>query len=186
MKEQIIISGFGGQGVMFSGTLLCHAAIKEGKYVTFFPSYGAEIRGGTANCQVIISEKTIGAPVIKEPDVLISLNEQSYRKFSPKVKKGGVILANTSLYKVKKTNNAEILEIPATEIAEKCGSSLCANMVMLGALIARKRLLKLDSIIDSITEILTGKSKALIEANKKAIKAGFAYKPSPASSRPGK
>ncbi|MCX5715629.1 MAG: 2-oxoacid:acceptor oxidoreductase family protein [Candidatus Omnitrophica bacterium] len=177
MKQEIIISGFGGQGVMFAGTLLCHAAMKEGKFVTSFPSYGAEIRGGIANCQVIISDEPIGAPVVYSPGVLIALNEPSFEKFSSRVKKGGFILANTSLYKPAKLSGIKIFEIPANEIAEKSGSILSVNIVMLGSLIAKTKLLKLESVINSIPEVLTDKKKPLWEPNKKALKAGFSYKP---------
>lgn len=174
MKKEIIISGFGGQGVMLAGTLLCHAAMKEGKFVTSLASYGAEIRGGIANCQVIISDEPIGAPVVYNPDILISLNMPSYEKFSSRVKNGGLILANTSLYKPGKIRGVRIIELPANEIAEKCGSALSVNMVTLGALAARAKVLKLESLVDSIPEVLTDKKKPFWEPNKKALRAGFA------------
>lgn len=175
MKQEIIISGFGGQGVMLAGTLLCHAGMREGKFVTFFPSYGAEIRGGTANCQVIISDNPVGSPVVNNPDILISFNKLSYNKFSSRVKKGGSILANTSLYKPEEQDDIEILGVPANNLAEKCGSILALNMVMLGALVSKKRILKLKSILNSIPEILTEKKKKLWEINRKAAEAGFSY-----------
>ncbi|MFC2061764.1 2-oxoacid:acceptor oxidoreductase family protein [Elusimicrobiota bacterium] len=174
MKNKIIISGFGGQGVMLSGTLLCHAGMLENKFVTFFPSYGAEMRGGTANCQVIISDQTIGAPVVKNPDILVSFNKPSFSKFSSKVKSGGLILANSSLYQPEKISSIEIAEIPANDLAEQCGSVLVLNLVMLGALASKTGILKLESITQSVPEVLS-KKKNLWEINKKALEAGFDY-----------
>ena len=176
MKEEIIISGFGGQGALFAGTLLCQAAIMEGKFVTFFPSYGAEIRGGTANCQVIMSDAPIGTPAVNNPDILISLNESSYKKFASRVKEKGIIFANTSLYTPQKRDGIEILGIPANNLAEECGTRRFANMVMLGALISKKRILKLDTLIASIPKVLTEKRKDLWEANKRAVFAGYVYR----------
>lgn len=175
MKKEIIISGFGGQGVMLAGTLLCHAGMRENKFVTFFPSYGAEIRGGTANCQVIISENPVGSPVVYNPDILISFNELSYKKFSVKVKKGGSIFVNTSLYTPELKNGLETIQIPASELAEKCGSSLVLNIIMVGALIAKNKIVELTSLIDSIPDVLTEKKKKLWELNKKAARVGFNY-----------
>lgn len=175
MREEIIISGFGGQGVMLAGTLLCHAGMREGKFVTFFPSYGAEMRGGTANCQVIISDNPIGSPMVSKPDILISFNKPSYDKFSSRVKKGGAILANTSLYTPAGRAGVEILEVPANNLAEKCGSALALNMVMLGAFVSKKSILEIESILSSIPEILTEKKKKLWEVNSKAARAGFSH-----------
>jgi 2-oxoglutarate ferredoxin oxidoreductase subunit gamma len=176
MRYGIIISGFGGQGIMLGGTLLCHAAMREGRFVTSFPSYGAEIRGGIANCQIIISDEPIGAPVVYRPDVLIALNKPSFERFSGSVKKGGIILANASLYKPGAVKGVKMFRVPANEIAEKCASALCVNMVMLGALIAKTRLLKLQGITDSISEVLTDRKKSLWAPNKKALKAGYSYR----------
>lgn len=175
MKQKIIISGFGGQGVMLAGTLLCYAGMREGKYVTFFPSYGAEIRGGTANCQVIISKEPIGAPVVYNPDILIALNKPSFERFLPKVIEGGTILANTSLYSAKSNGMAAILEIPSNNIAEDCGSVLASNIVMLGALAAKSDLIDINSLINSIPDVLTEKKRKLWDLNKKAANKGFSY-----------
>ncbi len=161
---------------MLAGTLLCHAGMREDKFVTFFPSYGAEMRGGTANCQVIISDNPIGSPVVNNPEILLSFNKPSYDKFSLKVKKEGIILVNADLFKPQKKTAVEILEIPANKLAEKCGSILALNVVMLGALISKKRIIELKSIIASIPEIFHGKKKHLRELNKNAVEAGFRYK----------
>lgn len=172
MREEIIISGFGGQGIFFAGLLLCNAAMKEGKPATFFPSYGAEIRGGVVNCQIIISDNAIGAPIVYNPDVLISLNEQSYRKFSGLVKKGGIILANTSLYKPEKPEAVSVFEVAANQLAEKCGSSLFVNMAMLGALISARKIVSPQSITDSIKEAFARK-KDLCQPNIRAFETGL-------------
>lgn len=175
MKQEIIISGFGGQGVMLAGTLLCYAGIKEGRFVTSFPSYGAEMRGGTANCQVIISDCHIGTPIVYNPDTLISFNKLSFDRFYSKVKNGGIIFVNSSLHTPPKKDDTPIFEIPANNLAEECGSVLTLNIVMLGAFISKTALLKLESIIDSIPEVLTEKKKHLWQLNKKAAEAGFNY-----------
>lgn len=175
MKTETIISGFGGQGVMLAGTLLCYAGLKEDKSVTFFPSYGAEIRGGTANCQVIISDNPIGSPVVSIPDILVSFNKQSYDRFSPKVKFAGTIIANTSIFDPQTPEKINLIGIPANNIAEKCGASVFMNMVMIGALIKTTGILQLESAINSIPEVLSHKKKDLWEANGQAIKAGYNY-----------
>jgi len=175
MKKRIIISGFGGQGVLFAGNVLGHAAMKQGWYVTLFPSYGAEMRGGTANCQITISEDPIGAPVVYEPDILIAFNKPSYEKFALKIKKDGIVLSNASLYSPKKHDNITIAQIPANNIAEKCGSTLSLNMVMLGALAAKTQIISIESVIDSIPEVLGDRKKAFWEVNKKAAQAGYSY-----------
>jgi 2-oxoglutarate ferredoxin oxidoreductase subunit gamma len=175
MKKKIIISGFGGQGVMLAGTLLCYAGMKEDRFVTFFPSYGAEMRGGTANCQVIISEEPIGSPVVYNPDILISLNKPSYVKFSPRVNKNGFILANASLFDPVKPEGIKVIEIPASELAEKVGSGLVLNIVMIGALVSAIGLPGLESVIDSVGDVLAEKKRNLWNINKEAARTGFRY-----------
>ncbi len=174
MKKKIIISGYGGQGVMVAGTLLCQAGIHENRNVTFFPSYGAEMRGGTANCHVIISDTPIGSPIIDKPDVLIAFNEPSFLKFSSRVIENGIILANTSLFNPKSTNN-KIIEIPANNLAEDCGNILALNMVMAGALIKQDPFLEINSILNTIPTVLTQKKEKLWDLNKKAATAGYNY-----------
>ena len=172
MRSEIIISGFGGQGVLFTGALLAHAAMSEGKQVTLFPSYGAEIRGGVAKSQIIISDDPIGAPAVYHPDILLSLNKLSYEKFSPLVKNGGSIFVNTSIFQPVKREDVEFFEVPANALAEKSGSVLAANIVMLGALIAKKGILKGKSVEDAIPEMLKAK-KGFWDVNKKAFREGL-------------
>jgi 2-oxoglutarate ferredoxin oxidoreductase subunit gamma len=172
-SKKIIISGFGGQGIMLAGRLLCYAGLKENKNVTFFPAYGAEMRGGTANCQVIISDAPIGSPVIYTPDILVSLNKPSYDKFSLTINKDGLILANTSLYQPE-DNSLETVQVPANNIAEECGSVLASNMVMLGTLIAKTEIIGLSSLTETIPVLLKHKPKVW-ELNKAAVTAGYNF-----------
>jgi 2-oxoglutarate ferredoxin oxidoreductase subunit gamma len=172
MRKEIIISGYGGQGIMFLGNLLAQAGMIENKNVTFYPSYGAEIRGGTANCQVIISDDLIGAPIVSNLNILVALNEPSYKKFSPRVVKSGMIFANTSLFKPEEKQNIELVKIDANKVAEQCGSILSANMVMLGVLVSQTGILNKNSIIKSIDYMLSAKKKSMLDINVKAFNEG--------------
>ena len=174
MKTGILISGYGGQGVMLAGTLLCYAGISEGREVTFFPSYGAEMRGGTANCQVIISDSPIGSPVVSEPDILICLNAPSWDRFAVKTPEGGLIVANSSLVKNReKAAPGTAVYIPANNIAEECGSVLSANVVLLGAMSRLSGTVSIGSIKESIPPLMSGRKKGLAEINIRAAEAGY-------------
>ena len=172
MKTGVIISGFGGQGVMLAGTLLCNAGILEEKNVTFFPSYGAEMRGGTANCQVIVSDQPIGSPAVSRPNILICLNYPSWDRFSGKVAENGIIIANSSLVSPENPGGKTGF-IPANNIAEECGSVLAANTVLLGAMSQICRTVSLDSIKKSIPNLMSGKKDKLIELNIRAAEEGY-------------
>ena len=177
MKEEIIMAGSGGQGIMFAGTLLAHAAMEEGLNVTYFPSYGAEMRGGTANCRVIISDENIGSPIVTNPSTLLAMNESSLQKFTPKVKKGGLIIVNSSLSKKElKTGGVEILKIPATELAEKLGDSRVANMVILGAYVNRRKIVSLERTMNSLSKVLGEGKKNLLKLNTDALRKGEEYR----------
>ncbi len=173
MIKKIIISGFGGQGILFTGSLLCQAGINEGKHVTFFPSYGAEMRGGTANCQVIISDSPIGSPVVETPHILLSFNKPSFLKFSKKLKNHGTALVNSSLFKPRQIpKKIDIVKIPANKLAEQCGSKLVMNVIMAGALIGKTKILDFESILQAIPLLLTGKKTEFRKINKKALLKG--------------
>ncbi|MEO0141988.1 MAG: 2-oxoacid:acceptor oxidoreductase family protein [candidate division WOR-3 bacterium] len=147
MTREFIIAGFGGQGVVSSGIILAHAGLLENLNVTFFPSYGAEMRGGTANCSVVISDEKIASPVVVNPDIVIIMNEPSLLKFEPLVKPGGLLFFNQTLIKSKpKRSDIEVIPVEANLIAEELGQGRIANMVMLGAVIKKTGLLKLDSL----------------------------------------
>jgi len=177
MKEEIIMAGSGGQGIMFAGTLLAHVAMEEGLNVTYFPSYGAEMRGGTANCKVIISDENIGSPIVTNPSTLLAMNESSLEMFTPKVKSGGLIIVNSSLLKKEiETDDVEILKIPATELAEKLGDSRVANMVILGAYVNRRKIVSLERTVDSLSKVLGEGKKNLLKLNREALRKGEKYR----------
>jgi len=173
MKEEVIMAGSGGQGIMFAGTLLAHAAMEDGLNVTYFPSYGAEMRGGTANCTVIISDKNIGSPLVTNPSTLLAMNEDSLERFALKVKKGGLIVMNSSLSKKEiEIQDVEVLKVPATELAEKLGDSRVANTVILGAYIKRRKLVSLKQAMESLTKVLGDEKENLLELNREALRKG--------------
>lgn len=139
MHEEIIFAGFGGQGIITAGKLLCIAALLKNHHVSHIPSYGAEMRGGTANCSVVISTEEIASPIVTEPSVALVLNEPSMDKFEPKVKKGGILIYNSSLIKKKPVrDDITVIALTANDFSEKHGSVRAANMAALGALIKLK------------------------------------------------
>jgi 2-oxoglutarate ferredoxin oxidoreductase subunit gamma len=147
MEEKIIIAGFGGQGVLSLGQLLAYAAINDGKEVTWLPSYGPEMRGGTSNCSIVISDKIVASPIVAHPDCLIAMNRPSLDKFLCSVKPGGLVIINKSLIKLKVSReDVKVVYIDANEIAESTGSLKNANMVVLGAYIALRKLFSIEMI----------------------------------------
>ena len=173
MLERMIISGFGGQGVMLMGRLLAYAGMLEGRNVAWMPSYGPEMRGGTANCTVLISEEQIGSPIVSHPETLIAMNQPSLDKFESSVTENGLIILNDSLIKREvKRNNVDIIKIPADEIADKLGNSRTANMVVLGAYVKKTGVVKLETIFKVLEKTLTGPKQKLIDINKEALKRG--------------
>lgn len=181
MRQEIIIAGFGGQGVMLAGKILAQAAMLEGKHVTYFPSYGAEVRGGTANATIVISDEEIPCPVSSHPDVLLAMNEPSCNKFGLRLKNKGTLIANTSIIKnVFRRKDLKIIEIPATALAHELGSSRSANMVMLGAYLKYKAAVSLKSVEKSIRILLSEKKeqavKGLWDINIKALYSGKKFK----------
>lgn len=173
MKEEVIMAGFGGQGVMSIGKLLSYAGMKEDKEVSWMPSYGPEMRGGTANCTVIVSDKKIPSPLSSNPDSIIVMNLPSLDKFAPKVKSGGTIFVNSSLInKEVEREDVEVIKVPANEIASEFGNSKIANMAMLGAYIAKKNIVDLETVEDSLKNVLPERRHNLIPINKEALKKG--------------
>lgn len=177
MKHNLIIAGFGGQGVLFAGKTLAYAGMDFGKYISWLPSYGPEMRGGTANCSVILSDTPIGSPLITAPDTLIAMNKPSLDKFEDKVSPGGVILVE-SVYIDRKTTRDDVtsLYVPAKRIAEELGNGNLANMVMLGAFIKMCPILSIESIFESIRQHIPKRKSELAETNIKMLKAGYEYK----------
>ncbi len=173
MLERIIISGFGGQGVMLIGRLLAYAGMIEGKKVAWMPSYGPEMRGGTANCTVLISTEEIGSPIVTHPKILIAMNQPSLDKFESNVNENGLIILNDSLIKREvKRNGVNVIKIPADDIADKLGNSRAANMVILGAYVKKSGAVKLETIFKALEKALTGRNKKLLSLNKEALKQG--------------
>ena len=167
------MAGTGGQGIMVMGQLLAHAAVVEDKNVVWFPSYGPETRGGTADCTVIISSDEIGSPVTATPDTLIALSQSQLDKFAPSVKREGVILVNSSLAAPPQDRgDCKIISIPANDIANELGSSRIANMVMLGAFIELVKPVRLDSVREALAEVLPPHRHDLIPLNKRALEEG--------------
>ncbi len=176
MMTRTIFSGFGGQGVLSMGFTLANAAMLEGKYVTYLPSYGVEVRGGTANCTVVVSDEEIASPVASEPEFVVAMNQPSFNRFQNILSSGGLICVNQSLVNTDSArSDIEVLSIPTTELAEKLGTTRVANMIMLGALIKASNIISFDAMIKNLAELLgEGKAK-LIKLNKEALEMGFNY-----------
>lgn len=174
MEEKIIIAGFGGQGVLSLGQFIAYAAIADGKEVTWLPSYGPEMRGGTSNCSVVISDTQVASPVITAPDCLIAMNKPSLSKFQGKVKKGGLILINSSLITEKvERNDVKVIYVDAAALATEAGNAKTANIVMLGVYIRQSGLFEKDLVKKTIEEKFSEKPK-VIPANLKALDLGYA------------
>ena len=164
METSIVIAGFGGQGVLFAGQLLAYAGMDTGQHVTWIPSYGPEMRGGTANCTVIISEDPIGSPIVSRPDVAIVLNEPSYEKYVDVVKPGGLLVVNSSL----------VISVCGNTIAQEVGNIKLLNMAVLGALLARRPVLTLPQLEQAIRTHVSERKAHLAETNLEVLRRGFA------------
>jgi 2-oxoglutarate ferredoxin oxidoreductase subunit gamma len=173
MHEEVIISGFGGQGTLFAGQLLAYAGMDEGRFVTFIPSYGPEMRGGTAHCIVIVSDDPIGSPIIRCPSAAVVLNPPSFEKYEPLVKPGGVLVVNSSLVPCPSTrDDIVVVRVPGNEIAHELGDVRMANVVCLGALLAVRSMVSLDSIKRSLDEHIPPRRQKIVEPNKRALMRG--------------
>ncbi|MCJ7717390.1 MAG: 2-oxoacid:acceptor oxidoreductase family protein [Anaerolineales bacterium] len=175
-ETSIIISGFGGQGTLFSGQVLAYAAMDNGLDVTWIPSYGPEMRGGTAHFKVIISEEEIGSPLVRNPDIVLALNLPSVDKYEKRMPEGGVLVANSSLVN-REIERKDILSIliPANDIAEKIGMSRLANMIMIGSMIALKPILPLDAVKKALEEHIPERHKKTLPMNFTAMDEGFEF-----------
>lgn len=173
MTERIIIAGSGGQGIMLLGKILATAAMRDGKQVTWLPSYGAEVRGGTAFCMVVISDEEIGSPYVNEADTLIVMNEVSLEKFHTRLKHKGILIVNSSLVHRKIKENPRLLQFPFTDIAIQAGNIKIANMVALGCYLAKRKILDIENVLFTIEAIAPVGKRDLIEINKKALYSGF-------------
>lgn len=181
MENSLLIAGFGGQGVVLIGQLLGYAASSAGKNATYYPSYGAEQRGGTANCTVIISDEEIGSPVVSRLDTVIVMNEPSLVRFEEWVKPGGTIIVNSSLVnrKVYRTD-IKVVSVPANDIAGELGSDKIANMVVLGTYLAVSKALSVETVVNTMKAKLARKPE-LLPLNEAAVLAGITFAGEPIS-----
>lgn len=175
MQTSIVISGFGGQGVLFAGQLLAYAGMDNGFHVTWIPSYGPEMRGGTANCTVIISDEPIGAPLVNKPDIVVALNLPSFEKYEGLVKPRGLFVVNSSIVSATADrDDVDVVYVPANDIAEKQGSTKMMNMATVGALLAQRPFLTLDAVKQSLRDHLPASKAKLLEANFRVLELGYA------------
>lgn len=175
VNSDVIMAGFGGQGIILIGNLLAYAAMDSGLNATFMPVYGPEMRGGTSNCTVVISDQEIGSPIIKRPQTTIILNQPSLDKFQPRLKDGGVQIVNASLIDMSGIEKGRIrtVLVEANTIADKVGSSRLVNMVALGAYLKATELLPLKAVQDSLHHVVAAHNSHLIPKNIAALEAGF-------------
>lgn len=175
-RTKTIFSGFGGQGVLMMGYVLATSGMHEDKHVTFLPSYGAEVRGGTANCTITVSDEPIASPVASLSDFAVLMNTPSLIRFETRVKTGGTVFLNSDLVELgPKRLDIQVVAIPANSIAERLGNVRGANMVMVGALVQNTSIVSLKSVIKSVKDIFKAKGPKITKTNTQAIKEGAAF-----------
>ena len=173
MTTQILLSGFGGQGILFTGKFLAYKGLLTDKNVSWLPSYGPEMRGGTASCSVIISDEEVGSPIISEPDVLIAMNLPSFEKFEPTVRPGGIVIADSSLIETKSSRtDIDVHYIPATALASEMGKQSLANMIILGKLLSIMGEFDEENIKTVLSKVITPKKADMLKINMKAMSIG--------------
>lgn len=176
MTTQILIAGFGGQGVLFAGKLLAYKGMYDGKELSWLPSYGPEMRGGTANCSVIISDTPVGSPIVDDPDVLMVMNLPSLDKYENETVSGGQIFVDSSLIDKKvERDDVEVYYIPATRIASEEGLSGLANMIMIGHFIKKTGIIPYENIRKTMEKVVPAKKLELLDLNIKAVELGYNY-----------
>jgi 2-oxoglutarate ferredoxin oxidoreductase subunit gamma len=186
-QEAVIISGFGGQGIVLAGRLLAHAAMLAGREVTYIPAYGAEVRGGASNCTVVIASQPIASPIISFPDCVIAMSKAAMHKFAPTVKPGGLLLYNNSLIDEDPALNASVtaVGVPADRLALDLGSLKAANMVMVGAYVQWRACLSVDGVIQALPAVLSRRHHDTIPLNTLALRKGAQFARSMAESLAG-
>ena len=175
MTEKIIVAGSGGQGIMLLGKVLAESAMAEGKFVTWLPAYGAEVRGGTSHCMIIVSDDEIGSPYIDKTDTLIIMNKPSLGRFSCRLKRGGRMIANSSLALPKDTGPG-IIKYPFTDMAEGLGNVKVANMIALGCYLRENKAIKMSTVLSVMKKMAPAGRGDLIEVNRKALDMGVNLK----------
>jgi 2-oxoglutarate ferredoxin oxidoreductase subunit gamma len=174
MMHEVIFAGFGGQGVMLMGQLLAYSSMIEDKNVSWLPSYGPEMRGGTANCMVKVSDSQVASPLITAPTALVAMNLPSLNKFADSVREGGVIIYNSSLINEDFTrDDVRVLPIPVNDLAGELGNARVANIIALGCLLGTEDICKKESIIDSLKNVLPERHHHLLPLNEKALDKGY-------------
>ncbi len=172
----ILFAGFGGQGILFAGKFVAYKGLLENKQVSWLPSYGPEMRGGTANCSVIISDEPIGSPIVGKPDVLVAMNLPSLDKYENEVVSGGKIFIDSTLISRKvEREDVEVFYIPATELANEKGMSALANMIITGKLLKEVSMLGYDNIDAPLSKVVSARKQNLLEVNKTALQLGYDY-----------
>ncbi len=177
MKKSLVVSGSGGQGVMSAGIMIAQTAVSADKYATFLPEYGPEQRGGSAKCTVVVNDEEIISPLMAKCDTLITMNEQSYKKFGTSLKAGGILIANTSrvLSEITRTD-ITVVKVPADDIAVELGSIKCANIILIGALIgADAGIITEEAMLASLESKFGSKKKEILDLNKAALAKGIEY-----------
>ena len=176
MTTQILIAGFGGQGVLFAGKCLAYEGLFEEKQVSWLPSYGPEMRGGTASCGVILSDELVGSPIVSNPDILLAMNLPSFDKYESQIVKGGKAIVDSTLIERKaERSDIDAYYIPATKMAAEAGVPTLANMIMLGKMIKESGVVSIDNAVEAMKKVVSAKRADLLEANVKALMAGYNY-----------
>ena len=176
MTHQILIAGFGGQGVLFAGKFLAYKGMVEDKNISWLPSYGPEMRGGTANCSVVISDTPVGSPIITNPDMLIAMNLPSLQKFVDAVVPGGVIILDSTLIDAKvERDDVKVFYIPATQMAKDAGFSTLANMILTGTALKEMDIVSWEGNKETLESFIPAKKAGLIDMNLKALQTGYDY-----------
>jgi 2-oxoglutarate ferredoxin oxidoreductase subunit gamma len=173
MQTEVVISGFGGQGALFAGQVLAHAGMHAGQHVSWLPSYGPEMRGGTAHCIVIVSDQEIGSPVVRNPAIAVVMNNPSMDRYESLIRPGGLLVVNSSLV-TQVATRPDILALPiaANALAEELGGVRLANLVLLGALLAARPIVPMEAVLASLAEHLSERHRHLLQANQKALQRG--------------
>jgi 2-oxoglutarate ferredoxin oxidoreductase subunit gamma len=176
MTTQILIAGFGGQGILFAGKFLANKGMLEGRHLSWLPSYGPEMRGGTANCSVVLSDDPVGSPIVNNPDVLIVMNLPSLDKYENAVVPGGTIFVDSTLIERKVLrSDVKAIYIPATRIAQQNGFPTLANMILIGKVMKESSLVSYEGIEEAVSSVVSAKHRDLYDVNLKAIRMGYEY-----------
>ena len=176
MTSKILIAGFGGQGILFAGKVLAYKGLVEGKQLSWLPSYGPEMRGGTANCNVIISDEPVGSPIVDNPNVLIVMNLPSLDKYENEAEPGAKIFVDSTLISRKvERDDVDVYYIPATKMAQDAGIPTLANMIILGKVIKETGVVSYEGMEDALKKVVSARKANLIDVNLKAIKAGYDF-----------